>query len=179
MKWLTNKSGNGFPLVVAIVLAILMFSCAIFEYMRLTIIASGVRDAVQSSIIAVVAENYSNVYSSLRQSYSGGYLRSGNEWQEQVSIGHIYPQLQENLGLTQQGTRYAKLIGDQAEYSVSGLNVTLINAPFAPLSPSTTEQFTAEALIQLEVPLSFGWGHLPPMKAELHVKAIYMPRFNP
>ncbi|MDN8588139.1 hypothetical protein Q0V21_05070 [Paenibacillus sp. 11B] len=146
--------------------------------MRLTIIASGVRGAVQSSIIAVVAENYSYVYSSLRQSYSGGYLRSGNEWKEQVSTGHIYPRLQENLGLAQQGTRYAKLIGDQVEYSLSGLAVTLINAPFAPSTPNTMEQFTAEAVIQLEVPLSFGWGHLPPMNAELHVKAVYMPRFS-
>ncbi|QWU18351.1 hypothetical protein KP014_14145 [Paenibacillus sophorae] len=173
-----NRSGNGFPLVVAIVLSILIVSCAAYEYLRLTIIASGVRDAVQSAIIAAATENYSNVYTGLRQSYSGGFARSSNQWREQVSTGRIYPRLSETLGLTQQGSRYVKQAGDQTEYTLSGLTVTILNAPFAPDSPNTIRQFTAQAVIHLEVPLSFGWSHLPPMQADLQVQAVYMPRFS-
>ncbi|WP_219220998.1 DUF6550 family protein [Paenibacillus sp. S150] len=160
----TNRSGSGFPLTVAIVLAILILSCAIYEYLRLSIIASGVRDAVQSAIIAVATENYSNVYAGLRQGYSGGFSRASSRWTEQVSTGRIYPRLSETLGLAQQGNQYVKGTGDQIEYTLSGLSVTILNTPFAPDTPGNIRQFTAQAVIHLEVPLSFGWSHLPPIK---------------
>lgn len=41
-----NKSGNGTPLILAIVLVTLILSTSIFEYMRLMIVAQGVRDSV-------------------------------------------------------------------------------------------------------------------------------------
>ncbi|WP_052410297.1 hypothetical protein [Paenibacillus durus] len=172
-----NRSGNGFPLVVAIILSTLIVSCAIYEYMRLTIIASGVRNAVQSSVIAVATENYSNVYTGLRQSYSGGFARTRNQWNKQVTTGDVSSRLQEELGLTKQGSYYVKTTAGQEEYRLSGLSVTVLNAPFAPDSPGTTRQFTAQAIIHLEVPLSFGWNHLPPMQANLKVKAVYRQRF--
>ncbi|WP_036712411.1 hypothetical protein [Paenibacillus ehimensis] len=173
-----NRSGNGFPLIVSIVLAIIIVSCAVYEYMRLKIIASGVRDAVQSSIITVATENYSNVYTGLRQSYSGGFTRIQNQWNEQVSTGDIYNRLSEQLGLTKQDNAYIKIATGQEEYRLSGLSVTIFNAPFAPDSSTPIRQFTAKAIIHLEVPLSFGWRHLPPMQADVDVEAVYMPRFS-
>lgn len=173
-----NRSGSGFPLVIAVVLAVLIVSCAVYEYLRLTIIAAGVRDAVQSAIIAVATENYSNVYPGLRQSYSGGFSRSSNQWTEQISTGDIYSQLTESLGLIPENDQYVKQAGNQLEYSLSGLTVKILNAPFAPSDPNSIRQFTAQAVIHLKVPLSFGWGHLPPMEADLPIQAIYRPRFS-
>lgn len=163
---------------MTIVLVVLIFSCAIFEYLRLTIIASGVRDAVQSAIISVATENYSNVYAGLRQGYSGGFSRTSSQWTEQVSTGRIYPRLEEVLGLHQRGYRYVKGSDDQVEYALSGLSITILNTPFAPNNPASIQQFTAQAVIHLEVPLSFGWGHLPPLQADLPIKAVYMPKFH-
>lgn len=178
MKGLSNKSGNGFPLAIAAVLAILMISCVIFEYMRLTIIASGVRDAVQSAIIAAATENYDKVYNGLREGYSGGYtLTDSGAWQEQVSAGDVFRRLDETLGLTVQGSKHIQYAGEQMEYTLSGLSVTVRNAPFAPSSPDATSKFMAEAVIHLEVPLSFGWSALPLMQATLRVKAGYTPKF--
>lgn len=173
-----DRSGSGIPLIVAAVLAVLILSCAIYEYLRLSIIASGVRDAVQSAIISVATENYSNVYSSLRQSYSGGYIRSSSGWTMKVSSGDIYTRLVETLGLAQEGYDYVKRTGGQVEYTLSDLQVTIQNPPFAPTSTESAQQFTAQAVIHLEVPLSFGWGHLPSMKAELPIQAVYRPRFS-
>ncbi|MNO15958.1 hypothetical protein D3C76_56300 [compost metagenome] len=173
-----NRSGSGFPLTVAIVLAVLLVSCAVYEYLRLTIITAGVRDAVQSTIISVATENYSNVYPGLRQSYSGGFSRSSNRWAEQISTGDIYSQLAETLGLIPESDQYVKKAGNQLEYSLSGLTVTILNAPFAPSDPNSIQQFTAQAKIHIEVPLSFGWGHLPPMEADLPIQAVYRPRFS-
>lgn len=173
-----NRLGSGLPLTVAIVLAVLIFSCAVYEYLRLTIIAAGVRDAVQSAIISVATENYSNVYAGLRQSYSGGFSRSSSGWAEQVSTGDIYSRLSETLGVISEDNQYVKRAGNQTEYSLSGLSVTIFNAPFAPSDPNSIRQFTAEAVIHLKVPLSFGWSHLPPMEADLPIQAVYRPRFS-
>ncbi|WP_018885733.1 hypothetical protein [Paenibacillus massiliensis] len=173
-----NRSGSGFPLVIAIVLAVLIVSCAVYEYLRLTIIAAGVRDAVQSAIISVATENYSNVYPGLRQSYSGGFGRSSSQWTEQLSTGDIYSQLTETLGLIPENGQYVKRTGTQLEYSLSNLTVTILNAPFAPSDPNNIRQFTAQAVIHLKVPLSFGWSHLPPMEADLSIQAVYRPRFS-
>lgn len=173
-----NRSGSGFPLTVAIVLGVLIVSCAVYEYLRLTIITAGVRDAVQSAIISVATENYSNVYPGLRQSYSGGFSRSLNKWAEQISTGDIYSQLAETLGLVEESEQYVKRTANQFEYSLSRLTVTILNAPFAPNDPNSIRQFTAQAKVHIKVPLSFGWGHLPPMEADLPIQAVYRPRFS-
>lgn len=177
IQFLINRRGNGYPLAITIVLAILLLSCCILEYFRLSIIAAEVREAAQSAIIAVATENYSLVYNGLRQSYSGGYARSGSEWQESWTTGDIYNRISRDLGLVQEGSSYVRKSSDHIEYSISQLEVNVINTPFAPATPDSSQQFTAEAQLQLTVPLSFGWGHLPPMKASLKVQAVYRPRF--
>ncbi|MDF2923914.1 MAG: hypothetical protein K0R57_2828 [Paenibacillaceae bacterium] len=172
----SNRSGNGLPLTVAMVLAVLMVSCAIYEYMRLTIIASGVRDAVQSAIVEVATENYDEVYPGLREGYSGGYRYSGG-WQQRVSTGDVWRRLDGILGLTPQGGQHEKAAGGQMEYALSGLSIQIRNAPLAPASIGEANKFQAETEIHLEVPLSFGWSALPSMKATLQVKAGYTPKF--
>jgi len=172
-----NRSGMGYPLAIVIVLVVLLLSCCIFEYFRLSIIAAKVRDATQSAVLSVATENHNLVYSGLRQSYSGGYTRSGNQWRETWTTGDVYKRISQELGLIQEGSSYVRKTSTQTEYSISSLQVKIINSPFAPSSSSSTQQFTAEAQIRLTVPLSFGWGHLPPMQANLTVKAVYRPRF--
>ena len=58
MKLLQSRSGQGAPLILAVVLVCLLLSCVVFEYMRLLIGAQGVRDAAQSAIVDVAAENF-------------------------------------------------------------------------------------------------------------------------
>ncbi|MBZ4647170.1 MAG: hypothetical protein JG777_2659 [Clostridia bacterium] len=41
-----EKKGSSFPLAVAVAFALVFIMCGTYEYMRLMIIASGVRDAV-------------------------------------------------------------------------------------------------------------------------------------
>ena len=63
------------------------------------------------------------------------------------------------------------------EYRVSNLNVTVTNAPFAPSDRDGSQRFQADATIFLEVPLSFGWSRLPPMRITLNCKAGWTPKF--
>ena len=176
-KVLKCKKGNSYPLAVAIALAIVLAACGAFEYMRLVVIAQGVRDGVQSAVISAAAGNYGGVYASLREGYSGGYANGGSGFNEQISLGDVYGRLAGTMGLRREGGYYVKYSGSVLEYRVSGLEVNVINAPFAPADRNAAQKFLAEATIQLEVPLSFGWSKLPPMKIALHCKAGWTPRF--
>jgi len=176
-KIIKCKKGMSYPLAIAIALAIVIISCGAFEYMRLMLIAQGVRDGVQSAIISVATENYDDTYASLREGYSGGYVNNGGGFNEQLDLGDVYSRLDSVLGLGRQGAYHVKNIDGIMEYRVSSLNVTVINAPLAPSNRDTAQKFLAEATIYLEVPLSFGWSHLPSMKITLHCKAGYTPKF--
>ena len=174
---LRSKGGSSYPLAIAIALAIVIVACAGFEYMRLMLIAQGVRDGVQSAIISVATGNYDDVYASLREGYSGGYVNNGDGFNEQLDLGDIYGRLAGAMGLRREGGYYVKYAGDAVEYRISGLKVNVVNAPFAPSDRDAAQKFLAEATIQLEVPLSFGWSKLPPMRITLHCKAGWTPRY--
>lgn len=174
---LTDRHGFSFPLVVATALALVLLLCGVSEYLRLCIIASGVRNAVQSAAVAAVTDNYANVYHGVREGYSGGYLPSGSAWAASVTTGDVYGRLDRNLGLRDEGDSHVKLSGGGEEFSLSGLSVTIQNAPLAPSNAGSARAFTVNAAVQLEVPVSFGGKVLPPMRATLNVRAKYMPVF--
>ena len=174
---LVCNKGNSYPLAICIALGIVIMSCGVYEYMRLMIIAQGVRDGVQSAIISVATGNYDDVYAALREGYSGGYVNNGNGFNEQLDLGDVYNRLDGVLALSRQGSYHVKYTGSVVEYRVSGLNIVVVNAPFAPSDREAAQRFLAEATIYLEVPLSFGWSNLPPMKIKLNCRAGYISKF--
>lgn len=60
-KLLEDKKGMMFPLAITLTLAIMIIMYAVSEYIRLVIIASGVRDAMQQAIVSVINDNYDDV----------------------------------------------------------------------------------------------------------------------
>lgn len=173
------KSRKGFSAPWAVVLALvgLMIFAAASQYFRMMIMANGVRDALQSAVIASATENYGNVYTGVREGYSGGYALSGGYWQEKISSGDIYGRLDGLLGLEPSGGKHNKYNNDGLEYCVYGLDIEITNAPFAPGDSGNTQQFTANSVITLEAPLSFCGDRLPPMKITLEVQSEYTPKF--
>ena len=69
-RLLRSRSGEGYPMVIAVTLCLLMLFMVIAEYFRVNIIVQGVRDAVQQAVIATVNENYDDVYHSVREGYA-------------------------------------------------------------------------------------------------------------
>ena len=47
-----SRSGEGYPMVIAVTLCLLLLFMVIAEYFRVNIIVQGVRDAVQQAVIA-------------------------------------------------------------------------------------------------------------------------------
>lgn len=174
---LKEKKASVFPLTIAIILSLFIIFAGVSEYLRLKLIASGVKEAIQSAVISLSIENYDNVYSSSREGYSGGfkYIDDKNSWEEMIDIGDLYGELDELLGLKREDIYHVKIIGGEYEYKLSNLQVNIINTPFAPNSEG--DVFEADSYISLEVPLSFGWDHLPPLNIRLKVKSEYMAKF--
>jgi hypothetical protein len=172
-----RSGGTTFPLIIAITIALVMIFTGISEYLRLLVIAQGVRDAVQSSVIATVTENYGNVYHGAREGYSGAYQPMAGDFEESLDYGDIYRRLSKVLKLTRSGGYYAKQYQNGSmEFRVWGLSVSIKNAPYA-RSDTASARFIADCTIQLEVPVSFGRRLLPPMRITVRTSAGYTPQF--
>ncbi|PHS29909.1 MAG: hypothetical protein COA82_12130 [Alkaliphilus sp.] len=171
MNILRNKDGNAAILACAIVICLMLLFSVISEYFRLKIIAEGVRSAVQSSVISVAVQNYDEVFTTLREGYSGAFELDGGSWKSRVDKGSVMSNLSDFLGLVN-GRRYS---GQRLEYEISNLDVNILNTTFA--DTSNSETFKAEVFWNLEVPLSFGWDMLPPLRIQMKVKAGYTARF--
>lgn len=176
-KILADRQGTSFPLVIAVVLALLLLFCCISEYFRLQIIAAGVREALQDGVVTVVNDNYAGVYHGIREGYAGGYQALGeNGWEPDVIEGDIYTYLDSTLGMEMEGDRHVKYAGEAGtalEFALDGLRVTLRNAPLAPSDPRNSQRFEADAVIRLEVPVRFGGRLLPSLHLNLKVQAGY------
>ena len=153
-KMIKDKKGMSYPLTVALVLALLIALCVLAEFFRLSIIAYGVRNALQESVISVATTNYNEVYDGLREGYSGGYFMTGDCWEETLDYGDVYTRLDRLLGTNPDGAYHVKWQGNGYEYRVTDLNVSISNAPFAPGNAS--QNFEADVSVQLEIPLSLG-----------------------
>lgn len=172
---LKNKSGQGVPMILAVVLCCLILACVTFEYMRLMIVAQGVRDSVQSAIVDVATENWDEAYAGLREGYSGGYQLAGSSWSQNVTSGNVYARLQDVLGIEYEGGQYVKYSGENLEYRLYDLHLDVENAPLAPSVPDGITQLNVTGTITVDVPLSFGFGHLPPMQITMKLNAKYVP----
>lgn len=174
---LSSKRGTSFPLVIAVTLAIVIVFCGISETIRLMILAQGVRDAVQSAVISTINDNYDNVYYGVREGYSGAYQIGASDFEESLDYGDVYGRLDQLLGLRRENGYHVRYAGDDVEFRLSGLSIDIDNMPLAPANPDNSKGLLADAVIRLEVPVSFGGKALPPMLFNLRVKAKYMPIF--
>ena len=125
----------------------------------------------------LATENWDEAYPGLREGYSGGYQLSGSSWTKNVTTGNVYDRLQQVLGLVYEDGRYLKYAGPDLEYRFYDLHMELENAPLAPSAPEGITQLNVTGTVTVEVPLSFGFGHLPPMQITMKLNAKYVPRF--
>lgn len=74
-----RRSGEGTPLILAIVLVLLMLFCAVAEFCRIWIIAQGVKEASQQAVISTTNDNYDDVYHAVREGYAAGWYPDGTQ----------------------------------------------------------------------------------------------------
>ena len=170
-----RRSGEGTPMILAIVLVLLMLFCAIAEFSRLWIIAQGVKEAAQQAVISTVNDNYDDVYHAVREGYAAGWYPDGTgRWDESIDTGDVYGQLSETLGLENTAGGYQKISDGEVEYTISDLSVVLENNS---LGSGQSEGYTALVEIRLEVPVRFLGNLLLAASMTLHTEAKYVPLF--
>lgn len=177
-----SKQGSVLIYAVIITLSMLLIVSAVAEYLRLKTITSHIEDTLQSSVISTSVENYENIFSSNREGYVSGNLYNDHRgiWEEIVSKGDIYELMSEVLGLERDAGYYVKFSGGDGdnlgniEYKLSNLKVE-IKSP--PLRADVENKFIAESTIDFEMPYSFAWKKLPPLKLKLKVNSEHMVMF--
>ena len=175
MKRFGNK-GSATVWAVVICLAIVFIMCVISEYMRISIITTGLRDAVQSAVVSTVTANYDETYSQLREGYSGGYLYSDTGFIESIDVGDIYGRLDNLLGLTQEGKKYVKYTASgQREYTISDLRIEFENTALA--QGNADKNLYATVWIYITIPIRYGGRELLPLNLTLQTQAAYVPKF--
>lgn len=170
-----RHSGEGTPMILAIVLVLMMLFCAAAEFSRLWIIAHGVEEAAQQAVISTINDNYDDVYHAVREGYAAGWYPDGTgSWDESVDTGDVYGQLSNILGLENTPQGFQKTAGGTVEYTISELLVELDNNA---LSSGQSEGYIAKVEIRLKVPVRFLGNLLPAADMTLHTEAKYMPLF--
>ena len=170
---LKNSRGEGYPLVIAVTLVLLLLFCVAAEYFRLNIIVRGVRDAAGQAVISVMNDNYDDVYHAVREGYAAGWKPDADAWEESLDLGDVYAQLSDILGLTQSGGSYCKYIDNKTEYTVSELEVKICNNA---LSSGETQGYLADVRLALDVPVRFCGVSIPELQLTLDVQAKYIPK---
>lgn len=175
-KWWKSERGSAVPLIVAVTLACLLLFCVVVEFMRLYVIASGVKDAMQNAVVSVINDNYNETYHAIREGYAAGYEPMEETFRESLDYGDIYGQLDELLGTQMEGERHIKRNRNGTlEFSLEDLEVEIRNVSLA--SAGNGEEYMADARIQLLVPVSLAGEHFPDMRFTIRMKAKYMPKF--
>ena len=81
------------------------------------------------------------------------------------------------LGTHSEGGAHVKYAEGVLEYKITGLQVTIQNAPLAPSDPQNAQRFEADAMVTLEVPVRFAGKVFPSLRMCLKVQAGYMEVF--
>ena len=109
-KKLKENTGAGEIKVAILFLAMMIIFSVIFEYVRVQIYASNVRDSFERAILTVASENYNEVYAGFREieiyggEYAGGPAGGDDsdaipEWIPIYDRGNVADELMELLAL--------------------------------------------------------------------------------
>jgi len=166
---LRDKKGEMFPITVAIAICLMFLLLAAAEYFKLMITASGVRDAYEEAMIAVVTDNYNEVYACVREGYAAGYIPTGYGFNASVDNGDVEERLSNLLGLTESGGTLNKVTdAGNIQYKISNIDVSVSNTPLL----RSGQKFYAEGSMTLTIPVFFAGHRLFEVPINLKVKAL-------
>lgn len=176
MKKLKDNTGSTAVFSAVICLAIVFVASAVFEFMQLMIITSGIRNAVESACISVITANYDETYSQLREGYSGAYMYKDSGFEETIDTGNVCAELDGLLGLSVEGNKHIKYKSDHIkEFAVSDMQIVMENTELA--QSDADKNLNAIITLKVEVPVRYGGRELLPLEINMKVKAAYTPKF--
>lgn len=180
-SFLRDQRGSGELMIVVLFMVGMILFSVVFEYIRVQIYASNIRDSFERAIRTVASENYNEVYAPFRElessggEYAGGAAGGGNrnetpEWMPMNDIGDVRDELLELLSLEEKSAGNL-LVGDY-EYELSDIVVYVKDA-----AVSGSGKYEVEGRIQVKLPIYFLGAIERKVSIQLKVKTAYSAKY--
>lgn len=179
---INEREGSGVIEAVVLFLFTMLLLSVIFEYIRVQILANGVRDNFERAVLTVASENYDEVYAGFREIlytggiYEGGPEGGGNtdevpEWVPINDYGNIEEELQELL-LLELDEEVGTYSNTKDNYFLDNLEVEVRNN-----SMQASGRYEVRGTIQLSVPVYFTGMKVMDITIPINIKTAYTPKY--
>jgi hypothetical protein len=157
-----------YPFAVCIVLALLIMTLGICEFIRVNIICSNVRDKFQEVIISETTDNYGNMYQPVRDGYASSYRNSGGGWHQGsvTTSNRIRGSLNDYFNSSEHG----QVSVEKVDYSVEA-------TVLAPDDPESAVKYNVKGELVILIPFRFLWTDLPPIRLTVNVRSSWRQLF--
>ncbi|BCJ98405.1 hypothetical protein [Anaerocolumna chitinilytica] len=177
---LIDKKGFGLIEAVVIFLFVMILISVAFEYLRVQIIANGVRDSFERASLTVAAENYNEVYAGFREEYNiggfydGGPAGGGNqdevpEWVAINDYGDVEDELRDLLKLKEVDNA---IKNDKDNYTLENIQVEVNNS-----SVNAGGRYEIRGKLKLILPLHFAGVKIMDINLPVSIQTAYTPKY--
>lgn len=135
-----------FPLVMIIFLILFILISAIIHFSSSYRLAVSVEDRLMTAVIDTATTNWTNIYSSVREGYSGAYSYNLNGFAESVSYLNTRQRINKYLNCNYRGEKYddkGKLL-----FKISDIQTSIENVAYK----DSTLNFKVKVKAKLEIP---------------------------
>jgi hypothetical protein len=147
------------PLQIAIILGVLGMAMLLCEAMRLMILVNVVSSNVEDATHRVIVQQYETAYSQLRESGSGAYkINASDAWAQQITPYAVISELESELDLQKDGDMYISYAGDDKEFELSDVTVTIKNPGHLETAQYGVDSGKMSAAITVKCKLFWLWG---------------------
>lgn len=179
-KKLKEQEGSGVIEAVVLFLFAMILLSVLFEYIRIQILANGVRDSFERAVLTVASENYNEVYAGFREvEYMGGIYEGGPEgggyageipeWLPLNDYGNVAEELQELLNLEIEESLY---INVKDNYTLDNIQVEIRNNSF-----ESAGRYEIKGMIKMHIPIYFSGIKVMDTTIPVGIKTAYTPKY--
>lgn len=135
-----------FPLVLALILLMFVLISAVIHFSSSYRLAVSVEDRIMTAVIDTATTNWANIYSSVREGYSGAYSYNLNGFAESVSYLNTRQRINKYLNCNYRGEKYddkGKLL-----FKISDIQTSIENVAYK----DSILNFKVRVKAKLEIP---------------------------
>lgn len=147
-----DKSGSVLINTAAVLFLMAIIFSLVYQFGRILIISSGVKEEVRNAAITAIADNYYPSFNGMREGNSGAYRLTENNWTDDINSEDIKNSLAGNYSFNQSGNTLLMYDSDgKLQYSISAVTALYKNASFA----SDDNNLTVNVSYTINVPVKF------------------------
>lgn len=171
MKILLDRKGAILPQFAGILLIfVVIFECG-FMYIRASIIAGGVKDAMRNGMSDIITDNSAMCFHGMREGNTGAYtIDAKGTLNDAATTGNLSDRLCRLLNIQNSGGVLVSSDSDgEHEYSISDIDVTVNNHDITKQSDFTVN---VSAKLKINMPMS-----LPPIQIPVSTDSQWAEKF--